>query len=486
MRARVSGIEVSNGSWRPERPRRNQRPWRRRRCLSIAFCLTLAFATTPAARAGGPTAGSEESQSELRLFLEAFRVVQEHYVDTTLLSAESLIRGAIRGMLDSLGDSHTRFLTPSEAEELRKTREGEFGGIGVQIAIENGRLTVVAPMEGTPARRAGVEAGDMILKIDDAVSEIMTIDLAVAALRGRAGSPVVLTLKRYGVDTPITISLVREIIRVRSVRHDMIGDLGYIRISSFTELTPEQLDDALKDLSRRRTRGLIVDLRNNPGGLLEIAVAVSNRFVDSAVIVSMVGRDPGQTRAYRTTAVPGRTGLPLVVIVNRNSASASEIFAGAMRDLGRGVVVGERTFGKGSVQTVVNLRDGSQIVLTTARYFTPSGRSIHGVGVEPDSGMLVDGAEPTETETVEIGKLGEAGFFRDFVRDRETFSGAELDRLAARAAAAGLALSRVELERHVVAELARRNDHRLYLSPHLDPPLRKAVHLLKATLRLQN
>jgi carboxyl-terminal processing protease len=452
---------------------------------TFVLAVLISFQVSDRAPLAAGADSIDSALKEMQVFVEAYRIVQSDYADTTKLAPSSLIAGAIRGMLATLGDPHTRYLPLQEARELMMHTEGEFGGIGIHIGVEKDRLTVIAPVEGTPAWRGGVEAGDVIVKIDDLAADTMGLDQAVALLRGQVGTSVTIEVERYGFDEPIAIKLVREVIRVQSVRQTSIDNLGYIRISQFSELTAEELDAALKTLSAQRVRGLILDLRDNPGGVLDGAVAVGNRFIESGVIVSTISRDPRQSRVYYASPASTVTHLPVVVLVNGNSASASEIVSGAIQDLRRGVVIGTKTYGKGSVQTVENLPDGSKIALTTARYFTPSGRSIHGTGIDPDTGMVVEIAELSDSDIVELRKLNETDVIRNFTRGREDYTPDELTELEAQVRAAGVTLSRETLERRLVVELARRNDHRTYLVPHLDPQLRKAISVLKAAIRVE-
>ncbi len=448
----------------------------------VALLLVFQLSDRSTLRAGDTI---DAALKEMQIFVEAYRIVQSDYADTTRLSPGALISGAIKGMLETLGDPHTRYLPVVEARELVTQTDGEFGGIGIHIGVEKDRLTVIAPVEGTPAWRGGVEAGDVIARIDGVATDTMTLDAAVGMLRGQPGTSVVISVERVGFESPIEIKLVREIIRVQSVRHTTFENLGYIRITQFTERTSEELDAALAALEEARVKGLVLDLRDDPGGVLTGAIAVSNRFIDSGVIVSTIARDPRQSSSYYASSAGRITRLPLAVLVNGSSASASEIVAGCVQDHRRGVVIGTRTYGKGSVQTVENLPDGSKIALTTARYFTPSGRSIHGVGLLPDSGMIVEMPQPTDTDLKGLVALRDTDILRDFARGRQDYTREEFDRLAAQVAAAGIVMSREILERRLVAELERRNDSRIYLRPDLDPQFKKAIDVLRAAQRLE-
>ncbi|HBW46382.1 TPA: peptidase S41 [bacterium] len=448
----------------------------------ISFLLVFQFSDHTYYSA--ETENLDKVLKELHIFTEAYRIVQSEYADTTKIDPNTLIAGAIEGMLKSLGDPHTHYMPPKDARELLTQTDGEFGGIGIHIGIENERLTVIAPVEGTPAWRGGVEAGDIIAKINGVATDTMSLDDAVSILRGQPGSAVAISVERYGYSEPIEIKLIREIIKVQTVRYSTIENLGYIRIAQFSERTAEELDEALEAISNAHVKGLILDLRNDPGGVLSGAIAVSNRFIDSGTIVSTMARDTRQSAVYKANPLIKINRLPLVVLVNSYSASASEIVAGCIQDHKRGIIVGTKTYGKGSVQTVENLPDGSKIALTTARYFTPSGRSIHGIGLQPDSGMFVDIPIFSDTDLKGLKELNETDVLRDFVRGKTSYTQDDLDKLASLVKSAGIALSKETLEKRLVAELERRNDNIIYLIPHLDPQLTKAIDLLKAALRL--
>jgi carboxyl-terminal processing protease len=456
----------------------------------VASFLVAALLILQIADRSRLSAGPERldaSLKEIEVFAEAYRVILDDYADTTKIIPAELIANAIRGMLSNL-DPHSQYRSPEETRELMSATEGEFGGIGIHIGSEKGRLTVIAPVEGTPAWKGGVEAGDVIVTIDGRASDTMSLDIAVSILRGRPGTAVTIEVERFGFARPISIRLIREMIRVPSVRQTTIRNLGYIRLSTFTERTAEELDEALTALDRARARGLILDLRDNPGGVLTGAIAVANRFLDSGVIVSTVSRDPSQTVVHRASAGGLITRLPIVVLVNANSASASEIVAGAIQDHRRGVIIGDTSYGKGSVQTVEKLPDGAAITLTTARYFTPSGRSIHGVGIAPNSGMEISMPTISDSDLAALRAMNESpdtDLLREFARHHKSYDQADIDRLAEALATAGITLSRETIERRLLIELARRNDNRLYLEPRLDPPLRRAIELLGASQKLE-
>lgn len=321
---------------------------------------------------------------QLKLFSEVLNLVEDQYVEP--VSDEKLIQGAIKGMLQSL-DPHSTYMTPDEYKELQVETRGTFGGIGIEITIRDGVLTVVSPIEGTPADKAGIKANDQIIKINGESTKDMSINEAVKRLRGPEGTKVRITIIREGEPKPLEFEIVRALIHIQSVKYRTLEPgFGYVRIASFQSDTAQQLRKALDALEQENKpmKGLILDLRNNPGGLLEQAVQVSDEFIDSGLIVYTKGRKEEQQMKFEARKNDRPHKYPIVVLVNGGSASASEIVAGALQDHKIALILGEPTFGKGSVQTVIPLENGSAVRLTTALYYTPSGRSIQAKGIEPD------------------------------------------------------------------------------------------------------
>jgi carboxyl-terminal processing protease len=320
---------------------------------------------------------------QLRLFTEVLNIVQNQYVDE--VPPKDLIYNAIKGTLRGL-DPHSSFLDPDSYREMQVETSGSFGGLGIEITLKDDILTVVAPIDGTPAYRAGLHTGDRILKIDGLSTKDMQLADAVKRMRGKPGSKVTISVVREGWTEPKDFDIVREQIRVQSVKTVEMGDgVEYLKLRQFQEQSPHDLEAALEKFSKNGMKALILDLRNNPGGLLTAAVEVSEKFIDDGkLVVYTEGRVRNQNMRFSAHAKRGYSQMPMVVLVNQGSASASEIVAGALQDWGRATIVGTQTFGKGSVQTIIPLSDGSGLRLTTAKYFTPKGRSIHGKGITPD------------------------------------------------------------------------------------------------------
>ncbi len=346
----------------------------------VSVLLVAGVAVVSGARFAASETGA---YSELRAFSEVLSLVEENYVNE--VDAKQLVRGAIEGMLRTL-DPHTGYLSPEFFREMQVETTGRFGGLGVEISIRDGVLTVVTPIEGTPAYEVGVKAGDKIVRIEKESTKDLSLQEVVKRLRGKPGTQVKITVVRAGAPQPIDFTITRRIIRIKSVRSRMLPDeIAYIRVRSFQTNTGKEVESALSKLQEEGARALVLDLRNNPGGLLSQAVSVSNVFLKAgSLIVYTKGRMANQEHRFTSTTEARGEKIPMAVLVNAGSASASEIVAGALQDLGRAKIIGVKTFGKGSVQTVVPLSDGSGLRLTTALYYTPKGRLIQGEGIEPD------------------------------------------------------------------------------------------------------
>ena len=343
---------------------------------------------------------------ELNLFGDVFELVRDDYVDH--VSDDKLIEGAINGMLTSL-DPHSNYLNAKDFNDMKVQTRGEFGGLGIEVSMENGLVKVVSPIDDTPASHAGLKPGDLITQLDGTPIQGLTLPEAVEKMRGPVNSDITLTIRRQGQD-PFDVKLTRAVIKIQSVRSHLEGNnIGYIRITSFTEQTDVGLNKAMKNLKAQANNkliGIVLDLRNNPGGLLDQAVAVSDAFLDKGEIVSTRGRRPDDAQRYDARPGDIAEGLPMAVLINGGSASASEIVAGALQDHHRAILLGTRSFGKGSVQTIIPLAGHGAMRLTTARYYTPSGRSIQAKGIEPD--IVVEAAK-IERPAKKDDKTAQAG-----------------------------------------------------------------------------
>ena len=355
---------------------------------ALLLILTLSLGGGVASK-GNDTAATYEN---LRLFTEVLSIVQSQYVDE--VAPKDIIYNAIKGTLRGL-DPHSSFLDPEMYREMQVETSGSFGGLGIEITLRDDVLTVVAPIEGTPAYRAGIQPGDRILKIEGLSTKDMQLSDAVKRMRGKPGSKITITIVREGWAEPKDFFITREQIRVQSVRANQLEPgIEYIKLRQFQEQTANDLEVSLdKYVKEGKIQGLVLDLRNNPGGLLTAAVEVSEKFIDDGkLVVYTEGRVRNQNMRFSSNAKRVFSDFPIVVLVNQGSASASEIVAGALQDWGRAVVIGTQSFGKGSVQTIIPLSDGSGLRLTTAKYFTPKGRSIHGKGITPD--IIVEAPKP--------------------------------------------------------------------------------------------
>jgi carboxyl-terminal processing protease len=352
--------------------------------VGLVFALVTFAAPQPSPNTG--STHGDQTYKQLELFARVLSYVENNYVEP--VDQQALMYGAIKGMLETL-DPHTVFMPPDVFKEMKIDTSGEFGGLGIEIARKNDGIVVVAPIDDTPAQRAGIKSGDQILKIDDESCRTMELARAIQKMRGPAGKKVMLTIMREGFAQPREFAIIRDHIRIASVEGALYGGVGYVKVKNFQERTDVSLHKELERLrglnNNRELRGLVIDLRNNPGGLLEQAVAVSDRFLPgNLTIVSTRGRQPSNFTEEKSKERDTERPYPIVVLVNAGSASASEIVAGALQDHQRAVILGTPTFGKGSVQTVIEMEDGSGLKLTIARYYTPRGRSIQERGISPD------------------------------------------------------------------------------------------------------
>jgi carboxyl-terminal processing protease len=370
----------------PDKEEMKMKPGRNLKFGAIAaLLLTLGLVVEDRSPIGDAQAYQDRSYEQIRLFSEALSIVKNNYVEEP--DTQGLVRGAIKGMLNSL-DPHSSYMSPDMYKEMQIDTQGEFQGIGITIGIRDNVITVIAPIDDTPAFRAGVLAGDKIIMIEDKPTKDMTLMEAVKLMRGPKGTKVTVSIIREGEPEPIKFTITRDVIPLVSVKvKDVDPHVGYIRITQFQKKTPEECEEALEKVREEKGdtfKGLVLDLRNNPGGLLISAIEVADHFIESGAIVTTKGRLQSQNFAYNSKNRGTEPEYPMVVLVNGGSASASEIVAGALQDYRKAILIGTTTFGKGSVQTIYRLGDGSGIRVTTARYFTPKGRSIQATGIEPD------------------------------------------------------------------------------------------------------
>jgi carboxyl-terminal processing protease len=381
--------------------------------IASTLAIFIGFSSYQRCEADGKASGYES----IELFTNVMAIVKKSYVEE--VDTKKLVYGAINGMLASL-DPHSSFMPPETYKEMKIETKGSFGGLGIEITIKDSILTVISPIEDTPAYKAGIKSGDQILKIDDRFTKDLNINEAVKRMRGQKGSSVVLTIMRDSFEKPKEFKLVRDVIQIRSIRSKMLDNgYGYIRISQFQEKTDEYLGKALKELqgdSKKPFSGLVLDLRNDPGGLLDQAVKVADHFIEEGLIVYTEGREKDSKMQFSARRGNKEPNYPIVVLINSGSASASEIVAGALQDHKRAVIMGTQSFGKGSVQTIIPLSDESGLRLTTARYFTPKGRSIQAKGITPD--IIVERLElPKEGDKKEALHLREKDLENHFESD---------------------------------------------------------------------
>src|SRR5689334_7997075 len=378
--------------------------------------MTLFATQSPMSAVGSSAkAAGSDTYRELNLFGDVFERVRADYVERP--DDSKLVESAINGMLAGL-DPHSSYMDPKSFRDMQVQTRGEFGGLGIEVTMEDGLVKVVAPIDETPAAKAGVMANDIITHLDDEAVQGLTLNQAVDKMRGPVNTKIKLTIMRKGADKPIELSIVRDIIRVKSVRwHPQGGDVGYIRITQFNEQTTDGLKQAINELNAQlgadKIKGYVVDLRNNPGGLLDQAISVSDTFLEKGEIVSTRGRNPEETQRFNARPGDLTKGKPLIVLINGGSASASEIVAGALQDHKRATLIGTRSFGKGSVQTIIPLGAGNGALrLTTARYYTPSGRSIQAKGISPDIEVLQDVPDNLKAQTDSKGEASLRGHLK--------------------------------------------------------------------------
>jgi carboxyl-terminal processing protease len=442
--------------------------------LLLTLIVVLSFSTRVLA-----TGYEAETQRQLGLFYEVLRFVQDNYVDEEAVAPEILIEGALKGMFEALDDPHSAYLSREDMRDLNDTTTGRFGGVGLIISKVERGAEVVSPIEDTPAYRAGITAGDIIVAIEDESILDLSIDEVVKILRGEPGAPVRVTIQR-GKTLTFDVTIVRAMIEVPTVKHSMIGeDIGYLRIIQFTPLTPEKVREAIEFFDRNRYRSLIIDLRSNPGGLLTSVIDVADFFLSRGPIVSTRSRVEAENHVFyasqRETLVP--PSLPVVVLINRGSASASEILAGALKDTARARLMGETSYGKGSVQQIKSIGEAG-FRLTMSRYYTPSGASIDKVGIVPDT--EIKEPELTEKEEASFTRLIEGDYIARFVEENPNPGEAGIA-----AFIETLGSEEIDLSPRIIRRLVRNEQNRTNNNPPLydlefDIVLRQAVDSLRA------
>ena len=397
-------------------------------CLGVSINVSAQSADPHAdASAHSPVEQGQLSLKELQTFADVFKQIRSGYVEE--VDDSTLFEYAVRGMLEGL-DPHSAYLSKEDYSDLQTTTDGEFSGLGIEIGRRGSYIEIIAPIDGSPAVEAGLQAGDVILKLDDVSVKGLSTDEAVELMRGEVGTSITLEIGRPGTPQPFEVTVVRDTITVASVRSRMLAPgYGYLRIAQFQRNTGDEVISALQSLSKEQALdGLVLDLRNNPGGVLGASVAVAGAFLDGGLVVYTEGRHPSAEESYNATAGDMLAGAPVVVLVNGGSASASEIVAGALQDRGRGVIMGTRSFGKGSVQTVLPISETRAVKLTTALYFTPGGRSIQAEGIVPD--IVVERAKITSVEGRQIKEADLQGRLDTADDEVEQDTGSESEALA--------------------------------------------------------
>lgn len=419
--------------------------------------------------------------SYLKLFTEVFAFIEKDYVNEEKIDYKELIYGAINGMLKTLDDPYTRLLPPKSYEDMKVETEGHFGGLGIEITIKDGVLTVMAPIFGTPAFEAGIQPGDQIIKIEGVSTEGITLEEAVGKLRGKPGSKVTITINRSAFADPIDFTLIRAEIKLDSVYSKKLTEkIGYVNITKFQMTTADELTNSLNELKNNNVEKLIIDLRNNPGGLLNSACDVADLFLDEGVIVYTKGRSGRIEQKFyskdNNTIFPD---IPLVVLVNQGSASGSEIVTGALKDRNRAIVLGKTTYGKGSVQTVRNLSGGAGLVLTTAKYYTPAGISIDGSGIEPN--IVIDQPMLSKEEIEGIRKIITTDYIFNFVEDREDYTDEDVDALIETLKTEeNIILPREHIIHQIKIQEYRKKGLKYFADLDTDKQLKKAVEIMNA------
>ncbi|MBU1078351.1 MAG: S41 family peptidase [Spirochaetes bacterium] len=433
----------------------------------------------------GTKATEDDSRKYLDLFGRVFDSLKNSYIEKK--ESRELIVGAINGMIKTLNDPHTSFLEPKEKENLEIETTGEYGGLGIEIGIRDNKLTVISPIEDTPAEKAGIKSGDRIVKIEG--ESVVDPDLGkiVEKLRGKPQTKVTVSIEREGIDELIDFTIMREVIKIKSVKSDLIDDIAYIRLISFRKNASLELKSILsRYINKKKIKGIIIDLRNNPGGLLDVAISISDLFIDKGLIVYTKPREDSlpyysalNKKFYSQAAGTIPSNIPIVLLVNHGSASASEILSGAIKDHKRGILLGTKTFGKGSVQSVVNLNDGYGLRYTTAYYYTPNGTKIHNIGIDPD--IELDIPNLSKDEIKEIAKLKEKDLIQTFLKKNKNPEKKEIDKFISEIKGNQVNLDERILNRIIKQEIYRDKKMPLY-DLDWDIQLKMALDILKSEI----
>lgn len=424
---------------------------------------------------------SQESYKELDVFSEVFSYVRQAYVDPAKLDSKELIYGAINGMLQTLQDPFTRFMPPQAHKEMETELSGQFGGLGIIITIKDNKLVVISPIEDTPAYKIGVKADDWITHIDGTSTEGITLQDAVSKMRGQPGTNVTITIARRNEPNPISYTITRDVIKIKSVKSEMIDDkIAYIRITSFNNNTILEFNDAFNEVSKANPEYIVLDLRNNGGGTLQASVGVSGKFLaGGSLVVYTKGRENTPEIRYVAENSEAKVKAKMVILVNGGTASGAEILAGALKDHKKGILLGKKTFGKASVQTVYNLSDGSGLALTTAHYYTPNGNLIHGKGIEPN--IVVDEEQIPEEKRKIIEKFEDGTLTEDFVENNATYTDKEIEQFIASLKKSGIEIERKYILRDIEKEAKElKGEKPSIIDRYCDLQLARAIEIIKA------
>ncbi|MEW6482188.1 MAG: S41 family peptidase [bacterium] len=424
---------------------------------------------------------SQESYKDLDVFSEVFSYVQQSYVDPSKTGSKELIYGAINGMLQTLQDPFTRFMTPQAHKEMETELSGQFGGLGIVITIKDNKLVVISPIEDTPAYKIGVKSDDWITHIDGTSTEGINLADAVAKLRGEPGTKVTITITRRKEPNPIIYTITRDVIKIKSVKFEILDDnIGYIRVSSFNNNTISEFNEAFNEISKANPEYIILDLRNNGGGTLQASVGVSGKFLSGgSLVVYTKGRENTPEIRYVAENSEPKVKAKMIILINGGTASGAEILAGALKDHKKGILLGKKTFGKASVQTVYNLSDGSGLALTTAHYYTPAGNLIHGKGIEPN--IVVEEEQISEEKRKIIEKFEDGTFTEEFVENYATCTDKEIEQFIASLKKSGIELEKKYILRDIEKEKRElKGEKPSIVDMFCDTQLARAIEIIKA------